>query len=708
MHSAEPGTNPQIYAVSSNGQFFFPSRFSAGEHYNALLAVQPEGQTCAVTSGVGEIQGEVTNVLVDCVDNEYTVSVTVSGIAADGSAFVGLTSGADVITTSENGYYTFPSMFGYGSEYFVVAPPIEGYSCTFQNHYGRVTGDVTDVELNCVELVGTSFSVSIVFYQIRDCIEGNGVQMSEFKIYDVNGAEIPIATQLTSSPMANPDHGSENLENLVDDNVLTKWLDYTMGTCGNTLTVDGIRVDDEPHFFNFATANDEPNRDPREFQVNICNVVGTTAVSCKSLYYLLEDVPQSRNVFQSPIFSMEAYPVTVIVNGNLGPAVVYNQDNFNDDALTFNTPGTKTFLFEVNQGSTYDVTIASNPPNQMCVTSGVASGTMTGAITVSIFCSEACDVPAFLDELEAAGLDPSLSEGLCITNDRYFWNGQDLCIGAVEESRAGEECPYNSVVCGGPLSTSYGTFDFQVELLLEAFDTEEGCLADYENCDPVTNNECCNPYSSCLYTFDATHVSATNSGFSSQCIPCMECYDFINDCDTECAGVDTSEEMRHPRCPPAFCESMEDDVYENRIFRDEISYCLSGTMIYQNGMMTCVDISENATRAEQNAELAYNWHFDYEFGTDECSDNEKSPKLLVQDHLYISNKTLFTYTSMTDYALENCCLAGNEEVRGHTEDWDEQIGYINDQIGVYSANITAQIAVIVGKLNALQSLLSSV
>jgi hypothetical protein len=715
LHSAEPGNNPQVYAVSTDGSFSFPARFTTGETYNVLVAVNPDGQTCSVENGVGEIVDQtINNVVIECEDNEYKVGVTVSGLNPDGSAYATLIRRPDVITTSVDGYYEFPTLQGYGSTYLVSVGPIEGYSCTMQNHYGTITGDVTDVRLDCVELVGTQYRVEVVFYQIRDCTKANSIQMSEFKIYNVDGVEIPI-TDISSTPANNPSHGSEGVQNLIDDNVLTKWLDYTLGTCGETLRIHDIYVDDEPFYFNFATANDMPDRDPKEFQVNICNVVGTTPVSCKSLYYLLDDLPLTRGVFQSPVFSMESYRLTVTVNGNVGPAVIQNVENFNGDAMTFNQPGTGTFLYEVNVGSSYDVTILSDPPNQMCVTSGVASGTMTGPISVNVYCSEACDAPVFLDELESEGLPKTLVEGLCITNDRYFWNGQDLCVGAVEESRSMEVCDSSSMVCAGALGRTYGTYNYQVELILEAFDTTETCLADYEACNPTTNNECCSPYSACLWTFDATQVSSSNQGFASKCIPCNECYEFINHCDEVCAGKNGDDPVRHPRCPPASCEVIEDS-YEPRYFEDEVSYCLSGTMIYMNGMMTCVDVTNPnyTTTEDQNRQLEFYWYNDYEFGTDECSANEKSGDLLVQDHVYISNQTLIEFQKLTDNAIENCCLAGDDvdeggfTINSYKDDWQEQIAIINSQINVYSSNITAQIASIVGQLNYLQMLLQSV
>ena len=55
-----------------------------------------------------------------------------------------------------------------------------------------------------------------------------------------------------------------------------------------------------------------------------------------------------------------------------------------------------------------------------------------------------------------------------------------------------------------------------------------------------------------------------------------------------------------------------------------------------NGMMTCVDVTNPnyTTTEDQNRQLEFYWYNDYEFGTDECSANEKSVKSLSTNALF--------------------------------------------------------------------------
>ena len=77
-----------------------------------------------------------------------------------------------------------------------------------------------------------------------------------------------------------------------------------MGKCDGSINVHGITFDTEPFYFNFATANDEPNRDPKEWTVQICTLVSGIVAECKTLRYLVEDLTTERNVYIRPPFSL--------------------------------------------------------------------------------------------------------------------------------------------------------------------------------------------------------------------------------------------------------------------------------------------------------------------------------------------------------------------------------------------------------------------
>ena len=56
-----------LLPIATNGPFPFPGTIVAGTAYDVTVAVQPVGQTCAVTNGTGTFgTGTVTNIAVTC------------------------------------------------------------------------------------------------------------------------------------------------------------------------------------------------------------------------------------------------------------------------------------------------------------------------------------------------------------------------------------------------------------------------------------------------------------------------------------------------------------------------------------------------------------------------------------------------------------------------------------------------------------------
>jgi hypothetical protein len=78
------------------------------------------------------------------------------------------------------------------------------------------------------------------------------------------------------------------------------------------------------------------------------------------------------------------YQISVAVTGLTGTLVV--QDNQGAD-LTFTTNNTQTFSTEYASGSTYTVSIITQPSGQTCTLSSNASGTITSNITVTATCA---------------------------------------------------------------------------------------------------------------------------------------------------------------------------------------------------------------------------------------------------------------------------------------------------------------------------------
>jgi len=148
--------------VSASGNFTMPQSVAYGSNYQVTVRTQPTGQTCTVQNGSGTMgAGNVTNVVVNCALNSYTLGGTVSGLNLGGLIVVNnlvLANGADAITVQfGQTSFTFGQPVAYGSSYNVVVqqqPSVLGLvqlTCTVSNGGGVMgAGNVTSVVVTCL------------------------------------------------------------------------------------------------------------------------------------------------------------------------------------------------------------------------------------------------------------------------------------------------------------------------------------------------------------------------------------------------------------------------------------------------------------------------------------------------------------------------------------------------------------------------------
>jgi len=138
-------------SVSSAGMFTFPVGVSANTAYSVTVSTQPRGQVCTVTNGGGAaITNNVTNVHVACAAQTFTVSGTVTGLAA-GSKVVLEDNGADALALTIDGPFRFTTPVAFNGTYAVtVATEPSGAICTVQQGAGAgMTADVASVAVTC-------------------------------------------------------------------------------------------------------------------------------------------------------------------------------------------------------------------------------------------------------------------------------------------------------------------------------------------------------------------------------------------------------------------------------------------------------------------------------------------------------------------------------------------------------------------------------
>ena len=128
--------------------------------------------------------------------------------------------------------------------------------------------------------------------ELRDDAGADSVQLSEFEL-KLGGDNIDLSTATISNPDGDSPLGEE-VEFIADQDTGTKWLDFERGPVvfefAAPVTIDRYR---------FATAGDEPGRDPLKWKFDGSNDgITWTLLDQRSSY----PVPTNRNTFTGDIF----------------------------------------------------------------------------------------------------------------------------------------------------------------------------------------------------------------------------------------------------------------------------------------------------------------------------------------------------------------------------------------------------------------------
>jgi hypothetical protein len=238
-------------SLSANGNFAFTTAVNSGAAYSVTVLTQPNGQTCAVTNGSGNTAANVTNVAVNCTNNQTTVTIagTVTGLT--GAVVLQNNLGDNLsVTTSP---FTFPTAIASNSAYFVsVLLQPAGLFCTVANASGASITDVTNVQVTCaattVTVGGTvSGLVGAGPFTLRSSSISNGVLTNNDIQITSNGAftfpAIPSPGFYTVTALTQPagqtcsvfgNVGGTGATNIT--NVIVECENATARTVGGTVT----------------------------------------------------------------------------------------------------------------------------------------------------------------------------------------------------------------------------------------------------------------------------------------------------------------------------------------------------------------------------------------------------------------------------------------------------------------------------------------
>lgn len=140
-------------AVTANGTFAFKTSVDAGTPYNITVMAQPTApsQFCSIANAAGTATSNVTSVAVTCSTGSFSVGGTVSGLS--GGGLVLRNNGGDDLSIASNGSFTFATELASASAFAVTVatqPTRPSQTCTVADGSGTIGGgDVRTVKISC-------------------------------------------------------------------------------------------------------------------------------------------------------------------------------------------------------------------------------------------------------------------------------------------------------------------------------------------------------------------------------------------------------------------------------------------------------------------------------------------------------------------------------------------------------------------------------
>ncbi|RPH68183.1 MAG: hypothetical protein EHM78_19715, partial [Myxococcaceae bacterium] len=346
--------------IASSGPFTFATALEPGDHYAVAVLEQPPGETCTVSNGSGVIGDvDVTSVTVSCVSNpvpRHTIGGTVAGLT--GSGLVLRNNGADALPIAASGSFSFATSLPTGSSYLVtVAGQPSGPSQTCT--VSRGSGTVANADVT--DVLVTCVTNPVPRYTVGGAV--SGLAGPGLVLRNNGGDDLSVSTNGTFT-FATP---------------LTSGSGYSVTVrtqpSGQTCTVTGGS-----------------------------GTVGNANVTSVGVSCVTNPPPR--------------YTIGGTVNGLVGAGLVLRNNGGDDLAVTAN--GAFTFATSLTSGSTYSVTVRTQPTGQTCTVSG-GSGTIGSSNVTSV--SVSCAANRYTIGGTVNGL---VGAGLVLRNN----GGDDLAISA--------------------------------------------------------------------------------------------------------------------------------------------------------------------------------------------------------------------------------------------------------------------------------------
>jgi len=322
----------------------------------------------------------------------YTISVAVTGLTG---TLVVEDSKGDLLTFTTNDTQTFATSYASGSSYTVTGKtqPV-GQTCTLgSNSRGTIKSNIT-VTATCVNSYKISVKVTglsgtlVMQDNLGSTLTFTTNKTLAFAKKYSTGASYTVSVK--TQPTGQTCTLSSNATGTITSNITVT------ATCSNTTTNYTISV--AATGLTGTLVVQDSKSDTLTFTTNNTQTFATSYASGSTYTVTIQTQPTGQtctlssnssgtitsNITVTATCTTNNYTISVAVTGLTGTLVVQDSKS---DTLTFTTNNTQTFASTYASGSTYSVTVQTQPTGQTCTLSSNSSGTITSNITVTATCA---------------------------------------------------------------------------------------------------------------------------------------------------------------------------------------------------------------------------------------------------------------------------------------------------------------------------------
>jgi len=387
---------------TANGTQTFSSSYASGASYSVSGLSQPTGEICTLGSNAsGTISANVT-VSVTCGPPTYNVNVLVSGLVS-GTSLVLQDNETDNTTITANGMTTIASVAS-GSPYDItILTQPSGQTCTLSSpSSGTVTASVTVIVSCATTIPPGPFTLSVTVTGLA-----SGATLA---VYDNVNNDLTFTSNTTLTFASEYAGGATYTVGIfAQPTGQTCTLNLPTGTITGPTTVTAVCVSAGSFTISAAVTGlatgttlelKDSVGDQLAFTSNITQTFATPYASGSTYSVTIFAQPLNQTCTLSAnasgtitanvtvtvtCTSISSFTISATVTGLTSGTLVLQDAP--SDQLTFTSNTTQTFATKWASGSTYTVSIVSQPAGETCTLSSNASGTITANITVTATCS---------------------------------------------------------------------------------------------------------------------------------------------------------------------------------------------------------------------------------------------------------------------------------------------------------------------------------